>query len=494
MGALFPARFSRRWLGSARVLPLLGLLAGVLACALACGCKKEEAPKKKDDPDVQGPAVQPGKPGPWTLAGAAAPYRGVTLRTVGESLPPLEAMAKLAATFEQATGIKVEIEMYEHSEAVNKVMLDLNSRRGRYDFILQPHRELGRFVKNGHLKEVKAFMDNPALRDPSFKPEEQLYPKLWKEISWYDGKVYGFPFTALTQYLWYRKDLFEDPKERTAFKAKYGYEMKVPATWKEYTDLAAFFHRPGERFYGTAIQGKRHEALWYEWLSFLYSFGGDMMETDTGSKCGPIIVNSPEAVAALDYYKSLMAYSPPDTLNYFWDDLMALMQQGKVFQVIMWTDATYAVEDPKQSKVAGKMAFDVIPQDKGGKVGQIEGWSYMIPSYSKNPEAAYLFVQWMMAFEQQRMQHLNGGASARPDVYADPQVKAISYTKASVDTLAVAKPKPTIPESPQITEILVRELSLVLTGKKTSKAALDAAAVDMGKLLGACAPLKYPVN
>ncbi len=485
MGASLPTRFGRRWLGGALVL--------ALAAALACGGKKEKEAPRRDPTDPSG-SGQAGPPGEWTLERAAEPYRGVTLRTIGESLPPLEAMAKLTAEFEQKTGIKIAIEMYEHSEAVNKVMLDLNSRRGRYDFILQPHRELGRFVKNGHVRELKSFMDNPALRDPTFKPEEQLYQRLWKEISWYEGKIYGFPFTALTMYLWYRKDLLEDPKERAAFQAKYGYEMKVPTTWKEYGDLAAFFHRPDQRFYGTAIQGKRHEALWYEWLNFLYSFGGDMLETDTGSACGPVIVNSPEAVAALDYYKGLMAYSPPDTLNYFWDDVMSLMQQGKVFQLIMWNDATYAVENPKQSKVAGKMGFDLVPQGKGGKVGQVEGWTYLIPSHSKNAEAAYLFVQWMMGFDRQRAQHLNGGASPRPDVYAHPDVQKISYSKASMDTNAVARPKPTIPESPQLTEILVRELSLALTGKKTSKAALDAAAADMSKLLGACAPLKYPVE
>jgi multiple sugar transport system substrate-binding protein len=485
MGSFLSPRFPRRG-------PLA--LALVLSLALACGGKKEKEAPRPEPAGSQAAGSQAAKPGEWSLERAAAPYRGVTLHAIGESLPPLEAMAKLAATFEQQTGIKVEAEMYEHSEVVNKVSLDLNARRGHYDFVLLPHRELGRFVKKGQLKEVKPFMDNPALRDPTFKPEEQLYPRLWKEIAWYDGKIYGFPFTALTMYLWYRKDLFEDPKQRDAFKAKYGHEMKVPTTWKEYTELAAFFHRPAERFYGTAIQGKRHEALWYEWLNFLYSFGGDMMETDTGSKCGPIIVNSPEAVQSLEYYKSLIPYSPPDTLNYFWDDVMALMQQGKVFELLMWTDSTYAVEDPKQSKVSGKMAFDLTPQDKGGKVGQVEGWAYLIPSYSKNPEAAYLFIQWMMGFERQRAQHLNGGASSRPDVYADSEVKKLSYSKASVETLAVARPKPTIPESPQITEILVRELSLVLAGQKTSKAALDTAAMEMSKLLGVCAPLKYPVN
>jgi multiple sugar transport system substrate-binding protein len=403
-------------------------------------------------------------------------------------------MAKLTQKFEERTGIKVTIEMYEHSEAVNKVMMDLTSQRGRYDFILQPHRELGRFVENNHVQALDRFMNDAALRDPGFDPEKALYPKLWREISWYGGKVYGFPFTALTMYLWYRKDMLEDPKEQEGFKAKYGHDLKVPETWKEYSETAAWFHRPAKKFYGTAIQGKRHEALWYEWLNFLYSFGGDMMKTASGSECGPIVVNSPAAVASLEYYKSLLAFSPPDTRSYFWDDVMALMQQGKVFQLIMWNDATYAVEDPKQSKVSGKMGFGMIPQGEGGKVGQIEGWTYLIPAKSKNAEAAYLFIQWMMAPEQQLEQHLNGGASARPDVYASPQVQKISYAKASMDTNAVAKAKPTIPASPQITEILVRELSLALAGGKTPKQALDTAAVEMNKLLGECAPLEYPVK
>jgi multiple sugar transport system substrate-binding protein len=429
----------------------------------------------------------------WSLEEAAAPYEGVTIRTIGEALPPLEAMAELKGEFEERTGIELVIEMYEHSEAVNKVMLDLNSRRGRYDFILQPHRELGRFVENGHVWALDQFMDDPALRDPEFKPQEVLYDGLWKEISWYDSKMYGFPFTALTMYMWYRKDLAEDPAEREGFKVKFGYDLQPAQNWDQYRDLAEWFTRPEEGLYGTALQGKRHEALWYEWLNFLYSFGGDMMEVEAGSECGPIIVNSPQAVASLEYYKSLMEYSPPDTLNYFWDDVMALMQQARVFELIMWNDATYAVsEDKNASRVAGKMGFGMIPQGDVGRVGQVEGWTYLIPAYSKNQEAAFLFIQWMMEFDQQLQQHLNGGASARPDVYADPEVQKLAYAEASMMTNEVAIPKPTIPESPQITDILVRELSAHLAGDKSAKEALDTAALEMHELLGECAPLRHP--
>ena len=441
-------------------------------------------------------AATTGRAGAWTLKEAAAPYKGTTIRTIGEALPPLEALAKMKHKFEEETGITVEVEMYEHSEAVNKVMLDLNSHRGRYDFIIQPHRELGRFVENGHLVALDKFMNDPKLRDPNFHPETVLYDRLWKEISWYGGKMYGFPFTALNMFMWYRADLVNDPKEQAGFKAKYGYDLAPAQTLEQYRDLAEWFTRPDERFYGTAIQGKRHEALWYEWLNFLYAYGGDMMDVASGSECGPIIVNSPEAIAATEYYKGLMAYSPPDTLNYFWDDVMALMQQAKVFELIMWNDATYAVAvDKNASTVVGKMGFGTTPIGPAGhRVGQVEGWTYLVPADSKNQAAAYLFIQWMMGFDQQLEQHLNGGASSRPDVYASPEVAALPYSQASMDSNAAAIAKPTIPASPQITDILVRELSSYLSDQKSAKEALDTAAVEMHDLLGECAPLKYPVK
>ncbi|MDQ6435324.1 sugar ABC transporter substrate-binding protein [Mesorhizobium sp. LHD-90] len=437
--------------------------------------------------------LQVAQAGAWTLEEAAKPYSGATVRVVGEALPPLEALAKLAPQFEQATGIDVEVEMYEHSEAVNKVQLDLNSRRGRYDVIIQPHRELGKFATNGHLLDLAGFMNDAALRDPTFKPEEQLYEKPWKEISWYDGKMYGFPFTVLNLFMWYRTDLLSDPKEMEGFKAKYGYDLAPAQNWDQYRDIAEWFYRPDQGLYGTALQAKRHEALWYEWLNFLYSFGGDVLDVKSGSECGPVIVNSPQAVAALDYYKSLLAYSPPDSLNYFWDDVMALMQQGKVAELIMWNDATYAVAvDETASTVVGKVGFDITPQGEGGKVGQIEGWSYLVPTYSKNQQAAFLFMQWMMGYDRQLEQHLNGGATGRPDVYAAAEVQKLPYSNASMAAHEAGRPKATLPQSSEMTDILVRELSSSLTGEKSSKAALDTAATEISKLLGSCAPMSYP--
>lgn len=70
---------------------------------------------------------------------------------------------------------------------------------------------------------------------------------------------------VLTMYTWYRKDLFEDPREMEALRAKYGYELSAPENWRQYRDIAEFFTRPGKGFYGTLIQGKKHMALWQEY-------------------------------------------------------------------------------------------------------------------------------------------------------------------------------------------------------------------------------------
>lgn len=105
-------------------------------------------------------------------------------------------------------------------------------------------------------------------------------------------------------------------------------------------------------------------------INFLYSFGGAIMDTNYPSQYGPIVINSPRAVEATEYYKSLLKYSPPDSLNFTWDDALALMQQAKVAMYLMWTDSTYALEDREQSKVAGKKGYAMIPKGKAGRFHQ----------------------------------------------------------------------------------------------------------------------------
>ena len=77
-----------------------------------------------------------------------------------------------------------------------------------------------------------------------------------------NGKYIGMPVWANAEVLFYRKDLFESAKEKSAFKEKYGYELAAPTDWKQFNDVAQFFTR-GTSLYGTDVKG----AVETEWLA-----------------------------------------------------------------------------------------------------------------------------------------------------------------------------------------------------------------------------------
>jgi len=108
----------------------------------------------------------------WSLREAAEPYRGASIRMVGEFLPPLEAVAKLKDIFEDETGISVDIEMYEETEVVEKVSFDLASGAGIYDIVAQPFGKLGKLVENNWLVPLDVFLKNPKLTPPGFDPDK----------------------------------------------------------------------------------------------------------------------------------------------------------------------------------------------------------------------------------------------------------------------------------------------------------------------------------
>ena len=418
----------------------------------------------------------------------------VTIRMIGEAYAPLDALSKIKNQFEQETGITVEVVQKDHQAVVSELDQELSSRQVTYDLILMPHRLLGKLVEKGHVQPIESFMNDPTLHDPNFKPEEQLFANWWHEISWYGGKVYGYPFTNLTMYVCYRKDLMSDPQEQAKFKARYGRDLVPPKTWDEYNQIAEFFNRPNQGYNGTYIQGQQHVALWYEWLNFAYSFGGNVLDTQRGWEYGDIVVNSPENVRATERYLKLLEYSPQESPNYNWDDALAALQQGRVFMGILWHDQTPLLEDPSASKVVGKMGYVLIPSATGQPTAQLEGWSYLIPKESKHPREAYRFMEWAMRKNVQLEQTLKGGASGLKAIYDDPQVQKIPYVPTFLASVPIGKPKPTIPESSQITEVMTQRLSEIVTKKRTPKQGLDQMALDIQRILGSKAKMRYPVS
>jgi multiple sugar transport system substrate-binding protein len=422
-----------------------------------------------------------------------------TIRLAGDEWF-LESLTKtdMIPAFEKQSGIHVEV-LHKNDRTI---MSDLD--RGAHpsedglDVLVMRHRLLGALVQKGQVRPIDSLLADSTIHDAAFSPQQQLFPDWWRELSSYGNSTYGYPFTSLTTFLCYRKDLLSDPANQKQFRARYHRELRPPTTWAEYTQLAEFFTRPKENLYGTYIQGKQGLALWYEWLNLVYSFGGNILDTKHGWEYGDIVVNSPQNVAATEQYLKLIAFSPPDTLNYGWGEAQSALQQGHVFMGLLWDDQAPFLEDPKLSKVAGKVGYSLIPSNSPSSspepFSQLEGLTYLIPTESKHPREAYRFIEWAMSAQVQIQQTMKGSSSARISTYDNPTVRALPYNSTFLASVPVAKAKPTIPESAQMTDAMVRHLSDIANRRDSTQAGLDDLALELKRILGDKSRLRYPAK
>lgn len=416
----------------------------------------------------------------------------MVLRVEADAVSATDAMEKSAEGFTRETGVQVAVEKYGYESSTKKATEDLASKTGKYDIVIQNNDALGKFASQGWIFTVDE-LEKESGKKADF--EDDLFPRAWRGLSWYKGVRYGYPLAANTMFVLYRKDMIDNAADKQAFRERYGHDLAPPQDWKQYRDVAEFFTRPDQKFYGTLLQGKRFPAVWFEWLNFAFSFGGGVMEKEFSWDYGPIVINSPETIQATEYYDSLKKFSPAGITNFTWDDAVGQMRDGHIFMCILWSDALFHVVDPKVSTVVGKVGYAPLPSGNAGRVAQIAGSTYMVSRNSRHPREAFEFELWMLRRENQIQQELGGGASARQSVYRDPRVLELPYATADSQSLAVARNMiDTSPETPQISEVIEASISDVLADKKSTRQALDGAAVELHKLLGNKAPLKYPVS
>ena len=422
-------------------------------------------------------------------------YEGVTINMIAEQQTPTVALSKQLGAFEELTGIKVNLEMAPFDNVVQKITLAMQSGSSDYDVIAVPYQFLGNLAVNKFIQPLEPLMNNKDLAViPNYDPNDVI-KGMWDASGKWEDTVYGVPANSCIMFFAYRQDLFDNADEQAAFKAKYGYDLKVPTDWTTYRDIAEFFTRKaGEKlagqtltqdFYGVSMSGKRHDATTCEWLNYAWSFGGGIFDEN-----GNIAINSEKNVKALEYYNNLKKFAPPGVTEKTWDEQTTEMQQGIAAMAVIFNDCTPAIENPEESKVVGKMGYGAIPI--GEKPAAHYGaWSYFIPTKAANPEAAWLFLQWFNTPEVQKNIAMDGAFPNLYSVYNDPDLNKLPYWKASMAAYEISTTRPRIPEWNEMNEELMLEISKVMSDQATPKDALDAAAKKYEEILNGKLPVTY---
>jgi len=100
--------------------------------------------------------------------------------------------------------------------------------------------------------------------------------------------------------------------------------------------------------------------------------------------------------------KELVKFMPPGNLTWGYTEVRDAWLRGDVALMVQWNELCYELLD--ESKVKGKTGYTVVPgtiiNEKLYQVSlQAWGWTGVISTDSKNPEAAYQFLRYVTSPE-----------------------------------------------------------------------------------------------
>ena len=376
------------------MLRMLGVAGGA---ALLAACGGSPAPQGAAEPATQSTAAGATSGGAATTTAQAPASNSFTGKQLIAALIGGGSYDKLYTRldeWQQRTGAKVDTSTrLAHGDLNTKLRQEYASGKPSFNWasdhtIFWPEWQIG-------LEPLDSYVDASDLAD--------FTPSVVAACKGSDGKLYVVPRHVDAQLMYYRKDLFADPKEQADFKAKYGYELRPPATWKEWSDVAAFFTRPPNLFGFVAAGGG-------DFGSLLATVGGQLLDAQNRPAW-----NSDTGKQALKQMVSLYKVRnsvPEGSLQYGWDDVTQLFRTGKVAFYFEWPGWYQQLKDPAQSQVVGK--FDIAPIPAGPSGPQalktLQGsHAFAIAKASENKDASADAIRWITSPDSEFFEFTEGG-------------------------------------------------------------------------------------
>lgn len=374
--------------------------------------------------------------------------------------PTEDAIKKLLPEYEKETGITVTVVDAPYDDAHQKQLLSFKSKQGAYDIVQFDNPFLATYGDQNALVDLTdRVKSSSAFGYDDFVPALQQYGV-------YQGKLIGLNLSTEPFLLWYRKDIY----------AELG--LKVPTTWDEYYDNAKKIQDSGKAD-GQVIAFANPVNSWW-WLQFLWSFGGDLTDAN-----GTPTVNTPEAIAATDYYKKLLSVSPKSAVSGNGDDATSLFITQNVGQMITYSGYWPTIMDPKQSKHVDEIGYAAIPQGKTDIV-QLTGWNIGIPSDSRKQDAAWNLLEWLVGKSgSKNLLQAGGAAIGRNSMAADAAlVKDNPYLPLLPKAATNGRRLPALVEWPEVSNQIGIRIADVMTGKTDTQSSLNELNTDLTHILG----------
>lgn len=319
-----------------------------------------------------------------------------------------------AKKFRSKTGIKVNVIHEGYPTLHDKLLTTLASGAQSYDAIMTAYQWVGEF------SSFLTPLTERTSKDPALKG---VIPSVMKTYQ-FKNEQYAVPFTAQSDALFYRTDLFK----------KAG--LKPPATWDDFEKAATFFTKnpsfPG--VHGTSVKGGDANVQ-SEFNNRYYGLGGKVLG-NPGSKLDVGI-----ATRALSLLKADEAASPAGSRQATFAEVSAQLAAGNVAMAELQptTVLSQITTRTPQNKVYGKVGVVSIP----GGVGEAGGWGMTIPKTSPKQDSAYKFASFIASQNADHDCFVKYGKSpVQTSAYKAADVSGLFYTDGIRSALEKSLPRP----------------------------------------------------
>ena len=394
---------------------------------------------------------------------------------------PANALVELSKDFEAQSGHKMTFEFVPWTNFADRMLNELNSGGKLCDLMIGDSQWIGAGAESGHYVKLNDFFDANAITMADFVPATVTGYSEWPKGT---PNYWALPAFGDVVGWTYRKDWFARPEIQAAFKEKTGRDLTPPATFAELKEVAEFFQGreiDGKTVYGASIYTERgSEGITMGVMDVLYSFGFKYDNPDKPYDMAGF-VNSPGAVAGLEFYKALYdCCTPPGASNSYMGEGIDAYKSGQVALQMNFAFTWPGFEvDPNVG--GGKTGYLVNPAGPSGdKFAQLGGQGISVVSYSEKQAAALEYIKWFAQQDVQQKWWSMGGFSALRSVVEDPAFAASQpYAQTYLDSMAIVKDFWAEPAYASLLQATQKRFhDYVVAGEGTAQEALDGLVAD----------------
>ena len=512
----------------------------VVLAVLLAGCGDNAAQPDRPDLDYAGNAqrwiAEEFQPSTLSLAeqtaemdwftDASEPYRGMTINVVSETLTTHEYESEtLARAFYEVTGIRVNHDLIQEGDVIEKLQTQMQSGENVYDAYVNDSDLIGTHSRYGYVIALSDFMngEGKAVTSPTLDLDDFIGISF---TTGPDGKIYQLPDQQFANLYWFRYDWFSDPDIQAQFEERYGYALGVPVNWSAYEDIAEFFtdhvqQIDGQQIYGHMDYGKKDPSLGWRFTDAWLSMAGagdagipnGLPVDEWGIRvegCRPAgssvsrggAANGPAAVYALQKYIDwLKQYAPPQAGGMTFSEAGPVPAQGQIAQQIFWY-TTFTADMIKEGLAVvnadGTPKWRMAPSphgpywSQGMKLGYQDtgAWTLLNSTPLARRQAAWLYAQFVTAKTVSLKKTLVGltpirDSDIRSQAMTDmaPRLGGLVEFYRSPARTAWTPTGTNVPDYPKLAQLWWANVANAVSGESTAQAAMDSLAEQQDKVL-----------